>query len=106
MRVKGPEPVLWRLSRCEPVGRAAVKVRERRERKILESIFMADGSRSDLCRMCDLRILMHGLMLGWLWRGIPVVLSREGWVPVWSFLRATSQPLNMILHPDYSSMLS
>ena len=43
MRVKGPEPVLWRLSRCEPVGRAVVKVRERRVRKIRESILMAGG---------------------------------------------------------------
>ena len=55
MRVKGPDPVLWRLSRCESVGRAIVKVRERRERKILESIFIADGSRSDLCRMCGFK---------------------------------------------------
>ena len=51
MRVKGPEPVLWRLSRRESVGRAVVKVREKRVRKILESILMADGICSDLCRM-------------------------------------------------------
>ena len=57
MRVKGPEPVLWRLSRCESVGRAVVKVRERRERKIQESILMVDGSRSDLCRMCGFKDL-------------------------------------------------
>lgn len=57
MRVKGPEPVLWRLSRFESVGRAVVKVRERRERKIVESILMADGSCSDLCRMCGFKDL-------------------------------------------------
>ena len=51
MRVKGPEPVLWRLSRRESVGRAVVKVREKRVRKILESILMADGICSDLYRM-------------------------------------------------------
>ena len=52
MRVKGPEPVLWRLSRRESVGKAIVKVRERRARKMLESILMADGNCSGLCRMC------------------------------------------------------
>lgn len=40
MSVKGPEALLWRLSRYESVGRAVVKVRERRARKTLESILM------------------------------------------------------------------
>lgn len=51
MRVKGPEALLWRLSRYESVGRAVVKVRERRARKILESILMAEGNCSGLCRV-------------------------------------------------------
>ena len=34
MRLKGPEALLVRLSRYESVGRAIVKVRERRARKI------------------------------------------------------------------------
>ncbi len=55
MRVKGPEPVLWRLSRRESVGRAVVKVRERRVRTILGSILMVDGSCSGLCRMCSIK---------------------------------------------------
>ena len=31
-------------------------------------------------------MLVGGLMLGWLRRGVPVGLSSGGWVPVWSFL--------------------
>ena len=97
MRVKGPEPVLWRLSRCDSVGRAVVKVREKRVRKILESIVTADGSCSVLCRMCGFKDLVGGLMLGWLRRGILVGYNNGDWVPVRSFLRGTSQPLDMIV---------
>ena len=64
MRVKGPEPVLWRLSRCESVGRAVVKVRERIVRKILESILMADGSCRDLCRMYAFKNLAGRIDVG------------------------------------------
>ena len=55
MRVKGPDALLWRLSRYESVGSAVVKARERRVRKMLESILMADGSCSGLCRMYGIK---------------------------------------------------
>lgn len=64
MRVKGPEALLWRLSRYESVGRAVVKERERRASKILESILMADGICSGLCRMYGIKDVGEWLILG------------------------------------------
>ena len=48
-------------------------------------------------------MVVGGLMLGWLWRGVPVGLSSGGRVPVWFFLHKTSQPFCMIVHPSIPS---
>ncbi len=60
-----------------------------------------------ICVGCAVSMMMvDGLMLGWLRKGIPVGVSSGGWAPVWSFLHKTSQPLEMIVHTKCSFTLS
>ena len=77
MRIKGPEALLWRLSRYESVGRAVAKERERRARKILGSILMADGSCSGLCRMYGIKDVG-----GWVDVGL-IVEGYSCWFILW-----------------------